>query len=51
MTADTATGSSGSWELLSLNFTPTAAGIVTIRFLSSDTDGGGKMIVDDYGVS
>lgn len=47
----TATGSSGAWEQLSLNFTPTAAGIVTIRFVSSDTNGGGKMFVDDFAVS
>jgi hypothetical protein len=47
----TATGSSGSWEQLSLNFTPTAKGIVTIRFLSSDTNGGGKMFVDDFDVT
>lgn len=47
----TATGSSGAWEQLSLNFTPTSAGIVTIRFLSSDTNGGGKMFVDDFEVT
>lgn len=47
----TAGGSSGAWELLSLNFTPTAAGIVTIRFISSDTNGAGWMGVDDYQVS
>jgi len=44
---DTATGSSGSWEQLSLTFTPTAKGIVKVRFLSSDTNGGGQMFVDD----
>lgn len=47
----TATGSSGAWEQLSLNFTPTASGIVTIRFVSSDTNGGGKMFVDDFAVA
>jgi hypothetical protein len=47
----TATGSSGAWEQLSLNFTPTSAGIVTIRLLSSDTNGGGKMIADDFAVT
>jgi hypothetical protein len=47
----TATGSSGAWEQLSLNFTPTSAGIVTIRLLSSDTNGGGKMFADDFAVS
>jgi hypothetical protein len=48
---DTATGSSGAWEQLSLNFTPTSAGIVTIRLLSSDTNGGGKMFADDFEVT
>lgn len=47
----TATGSSGAWEQLSLNFTPTSAGIVTIRLLSSDTNGGGKMFADDFAVA
>jgi len=47
----TATGSSGAWEQLSLNFTPTSAGIVTIRLLSSDTNGGGKMFSDDFAVT
>jgi len=47
----TATGSSGAWEQLSLNFTPTSAGIVTIRLLSSDTNGGGKMFADDFSVA
>jgi hypothetical protein len=43
----TAVGSSGAWELLSLVIVPTTVGIVTLRFLSSDTNGGGKMFVDD----
>lgn len=30
-----------TWEQISLNFTPTVAGIVTIRSLSSDTNGAG----------
>jgi hypothetical protein len=47
----TATGSSGAWEQLSLNFTPARNGIVTVRFLSSDTNGGGKMFVDDFAVT
>jgi len=47
----TATGSSGAWEQLSLNFTPTSAGIITIRLLSSDTNGGGKMFADDFAVT
>lgn len=47
----TATGSSGSWEQLSTTFTPTSAGIITIRLLSSDTNGGGKMFADDFAIS
>jgi hypothetical protein len=47
----TATGSSGSWEQLSLNFTPARAGIVTVRFCSNDTNGAGKMFVDDFAVT
>ena len=48
---DTATGAAENWEQLSLNFTPTAAGIVTIRLTSSDTNGGGKAIFDDFDVA
>ena len=44
----TATGASGSWEQLSLSFTPTSIGYVTIRLQSSDTNGGGAMFVDDF---
>jgi hypothetical protein len=47
----TATGSSGNWEQLSLNFTPTLAGIVTVRLQSNDTNGAGKMFCDDFDVS
>jgi hypothetical protein len=47
----TATGSSGSWEQLSLNFTPARAGIVTIRLQSNDTNGAGKMFADDFAVT
>lgn len=43
----TAVGSSGAWEQLSLTFTPTAKGVVTIRLVSSDTNGGGKAYADD----
>jgi len=46
----TATGASGSWEQLSLNFTPARTGIVTIRLQSSDTNGAGVMYVDDFSV-
>ncbi len=44
----TAVGSSGAWEQLSLNFTPTKAGIVTLRLQSNDTNGGGHMYADDF---
>lgn len=47
----TATGASGSWEQLSLNFTPARAGIVTIRLQSNDTNGAGKMFADDFAVA
>jgi len=40
-----------SWEQLSLTFTPTRAGIVTIRLLSSDTNGAGKAFSDDFAVA
>jgi hypothetical protein len=47
----TATGSSGAWEQVSLNFTPARAGIVTIRLQSNDTNGAGKMFADDFAVA
>jgi hypothetical protein len=47
----TATGGSGAWEQLSFGFTPTATGIVTIRLVSSDTNGGGKAFWDDFTVN
>lgn len=37
----TATGSADTWEQLSASITPTAAGIVTMRLQSNDTNGGG----------
>lgn len=43
----TATGSAGSWEQLTLTFTPTAAGIVTIRLQSSCTSTLGSAYFDD----
>jgi len=46
----TATGASGSWEAISLNFTPARTGIVTIRLQSSDTNGAGVMYADDFSV-
>jgi hypothetical protein len=47
----TATGASGSWEQLSLSFTPARVGIVTIRLQSSDTNGAGVMYADDFNVT
>lgn len=47
----TATGSAGAWEQLTLTFTPTAAGVVTLRFTSSDTSGAGSAWIDDDQVS
>jgi len=47
----TATGSAGSWEQLSLTFTPTAAGIVTIRLQSSCTSTLGSAYFDDIVVT
>lgn len=43
----TATGSAGSWEQLTLTFTPAAAGIVTIRLQSSCTSTLGSAYFDD----
>lgn len=45
------TGSSGAWEQLSLNFTPTAKGIITIRLISNSTAGAGIAFFDDFAVS
>lgn len=47
----TATGSSGAWEQIALSFTPTAQGVVTLRFVSSDTNGAGVMFVDDVTIT
>lgn len=47
----TAIGSSGSWEQLSLTFTATKIGIVTIRLQSNDTNGAGHMYADDFAVT
>lgn len=38
----TTTGSADTWTQISLSFTTTAVGIVTIRLQSNDTNGGGK---------
>jgi len=56
-TAAFGTGSSdadpgaNAWGKLQLAFTPGSAGIVTIRMVSADTNGGGKAIVDDFSVA
>lgn len=47
----TATGSPGAWEQLSLNFTPTSAGIVTIRLVSSSTTNDSMTYWDDFAVA
>lgn len=39
-----------TWEQLSLNFTPTRTGIVTVRFMS-DGDGDGSAYFDDFAVA
>ena len=44
-------GAANAWEAVSLTFTPTSAGIVTIRLLSSDTNGGGHVYADDFAVA
>lgn len=44
----TAVGSSGSWELLSVSFTPTSAGIITIRLQSNSTTPTGMTYFDDF---
>lgn len=43
----TMTGAANTWEQLTLNFTPTKPGIVTVRLMSSDTNGGGAAFFDD----
>jgi len=40
-----------TWEQLTLSFTPTVAGIVTIRLVSSDQSGAGAAYADDYAVT
>jgi hypothetical protein len=47
---DTATGDAGNWEQLSLNFTPTSAGVVTIRLNSQSTANDGRCFWDDFAV-
>jgi hypothetical protein len=40
-----------TWEQVSLTFTPTRAGIVTVRFVSRAAAGGGKAFFDDFSVT
>jgi hypothetical protein len=47
----TCTGSANAWEQLSLNFTPTAKGIVTVRLVSNSTAASGKAFADDFAVT
>lgn len=49
----TMTASSGTWEQISLNFTPTAKGVVTIRLQNNTTDatGAGNAFFDDFAVT
>lgn len=47
----TAVGSSDTWEQLTLNFTPTSKGIITLRVISNDTNGGGKCFADSFSVA
>lgn len=49
--SDSLSVASGNWEQLSVNFTPTSAGIVRIRLWSYDTSSNGKCIFDDLVVS
>lgn len=48
---DTATGSADTWEELSLNFTPTRSGVVTVRFQSNSTAAAGATFWDDFSVT
>lgn len=47
----TAVGSANTWEQLTLTFTPNRAGRVTIRLVSSDTNGSGRAFADDFAVT
>ena len=44
-------GAASSWNVLTLTFTPTSAGIVTLRFLSSSTAAAGNAWIDDVSVA
>lgn len=47
----TMTAAVDTWEQLSLNFTPTSKGVVTIRLISRSAAGNGKCFADDFNVS
>lgn len=47
----TGTAAVSTWEALSLTFTPTRAGVVTIRVLSSTTAAAGSVNYDDFSVT
>ena len=47
----TMTLAADNWEQLSLSFTPTRAGIVTIRLVSRSASASGKAFADDFAVS
>lgn len=44
--SDTMTSGSGTWEQLSINFTPTSQGVARVRITSSDTSAGGQSFFD-----
>lgn len=44
----TQVGAASTWEQLTLSFTPTAAGIVTVRLISSTTTPTGNAFFDDF---
>lgn len=47
----TLTGSANTWTSISVTFTPTSKGIVTIRLVSLSTAATGKAFADDFAVS
>lgn len=47
----TLTGSANTWTQVSVTFTPTSKGVVTIRLVSLSTASGGKAFADDFNVS
>lgn len=47
----TLTGSANTWTQISVTFTPTSKGIVTVRLVSLSTASAGKVFADDFSVS